>query len=102
MNVSIALFASIVTLDAAVEWPDFRGPTGDGHVAAKGLPTEWSETNNVKWKAEIPYHGISTPIILDGQGDAVLATGQSDEALFDDVGEQARRDVGVVGHGEIS
>src|SRR5262245_50649752 len=53
-------------------WPEFRGPNGDGHVKNAtgkpvGLPLTWSETNNVKWKTEIPYHGISTPVIMDGQ-----------------------------------
>jgi outer membrane protein assembly factor BamB len=56
---------------AQIEWPDFRGPYGDGHVSqdAKpvGLPLHWSETNNVKWKTGIPHHGISTPVVMNGQ-----------------------------------
>lgn len=57
---------------AAQDWPDFRGPTGDGQVKqpdgkAIGLPVRWSETENVKWKTEIPYHGIASPVIGDGQ-----------------------------------
>ena len=69
--------ASVLTLFAAsaaqIQWPDFRGPYGDGHVSAPGdtkligLPLHWSETNNVKWKTEIPHHGISTPVVMDGQ-----------------------------------
>ena len=56
-----------------VDWPEFRGPWGDGHVSAPGdtkpigLPLNWSETNNVKWKTEIPYRGWSTPAVLGGQ-----------------------------------
>ena len=50
------------------DWPQFRGPTGDGHVAGPcGLPLQWSETNNVKWKTEIPYRGWSTPVVMGGQ-----------------------------------
>src|SRR5262245_12990961 len=49
------------------DWPDFRGPHGDGHASAKGLPLHWSETNNIKWKTEIPHKGISTPVVMDGQ-----------------------------------
>jgi outer membrane protein assembly factor BamB len=55
------------------DWPDFRGPTADGHVSATGdakpigLPLEWSESKNVKWKTEIPYRGWSTPVIMAGQ-----------------------------------
>jgi outer membrane protein assembly factor BamB len=55
------------------DWPEFRGPTGDGHVARSarqkpaGLPLHWSETNNVKWKTEIPHRGWSTPVVMDGR-----------------------------------
>jgi outer membrane protein assembly factor BamB len=53
------------------DWPEFRGPTGDGHVAdgdsAGNLPLEWSETENVRWKTAIPHLGWSTPVVLDGQ-----------------------------------
>jgi len=57
----------------AADWPEFRGPSGDGHVSAPGattpigLPLHWSETNNLKWKTEIPYRGWSTPVVLGGQ-----------------------------------
>ena len=58
---------------ARADWPDFRGPRGDGHVSAPGdtkligLPLTWSETNNVKWKTEIPHRGVSTPVVMNGQ-----------------------------------
>jgi outer membrane protein assembly factor BamB len=52
---------------AAGDWPEFRGPTGDGQVPAAGLPLRWSETNNVRWKTEIPLRGWSTPVVLGGQ-----------------------------------
>ena len=32
-----------------------------------GLPLEWSETNNIKWKSEIPGRGWSTPVVLGDQ-----------------------------------
>ena len=58
---------------AKADWPDFRGPWGNGHVSAPGdtkpigLPLQWSETNNIKWKTEIPFRGWSTPVILGSQ-----------------------------------
>src|SRR5579859_3296121 len=58
---------------ARADWPEFRGPLGDGQAAAPGdtnlvgLPLHWSETNNIKWKTEIPYRGWSTPVVLGGQ-----------------------------------
>lgn len=48
---------------AASDWPQFRGPTADGHSTATGLPAEWSETKNVKWKTPIPNKGWSTPLV---------------------------------------
>lgn len=58
---------------ARADWPEFRGPRGDGHVSAGGdskligLPLHWSETNNIKWKTEIPHRGWCTPVIMDGR-----------------------------------
>jgi len=58
---------------ARADWPEFRGPRGDGHVSAPGdtkligLPLHWSETNNLKWKTEIPHRGWSTPVVMGGQ-----------------------------------
>src|SRR5882724_12034867 len=58
---------------ARADWPDFRGPRGDGHVSAPGdtkpagLPLHWSETENVKWKTAIPDRGWSTPVVLGNQ-----------------------------------
>ena len=48
-------------------WPEFRGPTGDGHAGAPGLPLTWSETENVVWKTPIHDHGWSSPVIWQNQ-----------------------------------
>ena len=58
---------------ARADWPEFRGPWGNGHVSAPGdtkpigLPLRWSETNNVTWKTPIPDRGWSTPVVMGGQ-----------------------------------
>jgi len=51
------------------DWPEFRGPWGNGCADAQvtGLPLRWSETDNVTWKTAIPHRGWSTPVILGGQ-----------------------------------
>ena len=54
-------------LRAATDWPQFRGPAGDGHAEAKGLPLTWSEEKNVKWKTPIHGKAWSSPIILGDQ-----------------------------------
>lgn len=65
---AFASFALSLPVSAADNWPDFRGPTGDGHVGGSaGVPLEWSESKNVKWKTEIPLLGLSTPIVMDNQ-----------------------------------
>lgn len=48
------------------EWRQFRGPDGQGHAAAKNLPSTWSETQNVIWKAAVPGRGWSSPVFADG------------------------------------
>lgn len=63
-----------ITLMARADWPEFRGPRGDGHAPGKGLPLHWSETNHVKWKTEIPHKGISTPVVMGGQAWLTTAT----------------------------
>ncbi len=59
--------------NAADSWPDFRGPSGDGHAAAPGdnkphgVPVHWSETKNIRWKTEIPHLGLSSPVVMNDQ-----------------------------------
>lgn len=51
----------------ASDWPEFRGPTGQGHAVVMGLPTEWSATQNVAWKVPVPGAGWSSPAIVGGR-----------------------------------
>lgn len=55
----------------AQDWPQFRGPDGQGHSSEKALPLTWSETENVRWKVPIPGRGWSSPAIL---GDRIWLT----------------------------
>jgi outer membrane protein assembly factor BamB len=40
-------------------WPQFRGPRGDGHADATGLPLTWSESQSIAWKTAIHDRGWS-------------------------------------------
>ena len=51
----------------AQNWPQFRGPDAEGHTTAQNLPLEWSTTENVYWKTEIPGGGWSSPVVVDGR-----------------------------------
>jgi outer membrane protein assembly factor BamB len=54
-------------VSSAENWPEFRGPLGNGHAAALGLPLQWSETENVVWKTPIHDKGWSSPVIWGNQ-----------------------------------
>jgi outer membrane protein assembly factor BamB len=56
--------------EAATNWPQFRGPGGQGHSTAT-LPQAWTERDHVTWKAEIPGLGHSSPVVW---GDQVWVT----------------------------
>jgi len=49
------------------QWPQFRGPDGQGHSDAKGVPLKWSESKSVAWKTAIPGTGWSSPVIASDQ-----------------------------------
>ncbi len=51
----------------ASDWPQLRGPTGDGHSTAVGLPLHWSEEQNIAWNVEVPGHGFSSPVVGEGK-----------------------------------
>lgn len=72
-------FASLLSAD---DWTQWRGPTGNNHAAAgNSIPTEWSETKNVLWKAPVPGRGHSSPVVI---GDRIILT-TADEANQDQV-----------------
>ena len=59
------------------DWPQFRGPTGQGTSDATGVPTEWSDTQNVAWKVELPGKGWSSPVLARGRLYLTTAVGDS-------------------------
>lgn len=57
-------------------WPRWRGPSGQGVVAPGGYADQWSDSENVLWKAEVPGAGNSSPIIW---ADRLFLTSSADE-----------------------
>jgi outer membrane protein assembly factor BamB len=81
----------------AEDWPQFRGPTGQGHSSERGLPLDWSESRNVKWKTPVPGRGWSSPVVAGGRvwlTTSVRANGASLRAVAYDV-ETGREAVNV-------
>ena len=58
-------------LEGEANWPQFRGMGALGITTNKDLPENWSASENVAWKAEIPGRGWSSPIVW---GDRVFLT----------------------------
>lgn len=72
----LALFAA-VSLQAAENWPQFRGPEFNGSSRESRLPSKFSKTDNVRWSVDMPGTGSSTPAIW---GDRVFITSTNPEA----------------------
>jgi outer membrane protein assembly factor BamB len=82
MNVRLCGFLGAVALAwngfaAALEWPEFRGPTGQGISEARNVPVSWSTTSNVVWKTAVP-EGWSSPVISKGKVYLTGATNMGD------------------------
>ena len=68
--VALMVVTALLAVPVAVsteDWPQFRGPGGQGHSAETGLPTEWSEAKNVAWKVPVPGRGWSSPVVAGGR-----------------------------------
>jgi outer membrane protein assembly factor BamB len=60
------------------DWPEFRGPTGQGTYPGR-LPDAWGDSRNVVWKQAVPGKGWSSPVVVAGRvylTTAVPATGK--------------------------
>jgi outer membrane protein assembly factor BamB len=71
-----AVALTLATPLLAEDWPQFRGPTGQGVSTETGLPTEWSTDSGVAWRTPLPGWGWSSPIV---HGDRVFVTTATEE-----------------------
>jgi outer membrane protein assembly factor BamB len=53
------------------DWPQWRGPEGNGVSPETNLPIAWTEAAGIAWKCKLPEWGTSTPAIW---GDALFLT----------------------------
>ncbi|HUG93356.1 MAG TPA: PQQ-binding-like beta-propeller repeat protein [Planctomycetaceae bacterium] len=76
-RVSLLLAAVLFTtlagraIQGGENWPQWRGPHGNGISDSTGLPTTWSLTENIVWTTELPSWSGATPIVW---GDRVFVT----------------------------
>jgi len=73
----IAALAGLLPLAArSADWPQFRGPFGNGVAHEDEAPLHWGPAKNVRWKATLPAPGNSSPIVSHGR---VFVTCAEDE-----------------------
>jgi outer membrane protein assembly factor BamB len=59
---SLLASGPLVTRVAAEDWPQFRGPNGNGVSVSTGLPEKFGPNENVVWKTALPP-GHSSPVL---------------------------------------
>tara|TARA_R110002049_G_scaffold50370_3_gene143054 strand:+ start:88127 stop:89374 length:1248 start_codon:yes stop_codon:yes gene_type:complete len=79
-NASLLAFSVLILSPTAgwaktSEWPEYRGPHGNGHAEATSLPTSIDESV-VKWRTKIPGKGWSSPVV---SGDQIWMTTANEE-----------------------
>ncbi len=81
MRGSIAFLTVLILASSAVaeDWPQWRGPRGNGVSIESGLPLRWADDENVAWTAQLSGLSVSTPII---HGDRVFVTGQAGRGVL--------------------
>ena len=65
LMLQLALLATMATVGAS-DWPQFRGPYGNGLSNATGIPGNLDEAKTV-WQTAIPGTGWSSPVSADGR-----------------------------------
>jgi outer membrane protein assembly factor BamB len=91
---AFSLWLLLVSQAAAQNWPQFRGPEGDGIALGASHPEKWSADENVAWKTAIPGVGWSQPILW---GDKIfLTTAISDQAKRPKPGDWSPGEAGMI------
>ena len=71
----------------AENWTRFRGDNAKG-IAGRGIPTTWSDSENLAWRTSLPGKGSSSPVVhghrifltaYSGYGESVEAPGEKDQ-----------------------
>lgn len=61
----VLVFSVSAARVAADNWPQWRGPGGQGVSTEEQVPTAWAPDRNIAWKTELPGSGHSSPIVWD-------------------------------------
>lgn len=61
---TVALSWLCLAKAVAEDWPQWRGPRGDGTSGERDLPIRWDTNEQVAWKVPLAEPGNSTPIVF--------------------------------------
>lgn len=76
-----AVLLVVASTTFAADWRQFRGTDSTGIAAKEVLPTSFSPTENVAWKAKLPGRGISGPIIVSNRVYVTASSGKNQDRL---------------------
>ena len=67
-SMTVVIFTTFGTICVYAEsadeyWPNWRGPDDTGSTSTGNPPVTWSDSENIKWKLEMPGSGHSSPIV---------------------------------------
>ncbi|WP_167546995.1 PQQ-like beta-propeller repeat protein [Stieleria maiorica] len=71
----LVVFLAVATVRAG-DWPQFRGPNGNGVAEGNDYPLSWGREQNIKWKVDLPAPGAGSPIVSADR--VFLASGSED------------------------
>src|SRR5690349_18055015 len=58
LGFALLLFGNVFEPSArAGDWPQFRGPTGQGLSEEKALPVKWGAGEDIRWQAKLQGQG---------------------------------------------
>ncbi len=67
MTIRLTLVFLFALTASGENWPQWRGPTGDGLSQETNVPVRWSASENVLWKTPLAGLGTSTPIVWENR-----------------------------------
>lgn len=70
-----------VAMFCAADWPQFRGPNSSGVSGDRQPPSDWSESQNIAWKADLPGRGPSSPIVIGNRVVVTCSSGINQDRL---------------------
>ncbi len=87
---SVLLLCTITRPAESADWPQFRGPGGQGHSPAETLPLEWDRKKNIDWQVEVPGKGWSSPAVVGGRIYLTTAVAASGNPRTNDAAQSLR------------